>query len=840
MSGLCGWLVARGGAGARAACTAGTADGTEPARVDGDPACDVAGDAATHARGDGHGAHAADRSVQHGGLGSMGGSVATGGTGEDTQPSGAARSAGMGVGNAGSGASIGKMNHLAAGSVVGRGWGASPASSTVDAGHAGSAGWDGDDPAGTERRSVARAGKTGAVNMVEIAGLGAVARAAAATTQNATATATATPKARAAGATSAALPGDAHGLASLGIAQARLAQMAMPLSRLDGAPVRSHVDWTGAVAVVAPGASGQLYEQDGLVVAIWGRPALDGSTHEVARRLASLWLSRGVAACACLSGPFALALLDDFSGSALLAVDRAGMHTLSYTNNAHGLFFASSHDALLAHPAVRGALDPQALYNYLFFHMVPGPATAYVGQQRLLPGEYLHVRAGRQCKGSYWQLAFQENTYARMPDSFAAKQQQFLHTLRVSVESSLGEDAQRTGAFLSGGTDSSTIAAIVGQVTGRPARTYSIGFDAPGYDEMAYARLAASHAGSVHHERYVTAADVLAAIPAMAAAFDQPFGNASAIPAFYCAQMARADGVTRMLGGDGGDELFGGNERYAHQAMLSGYERLPAMLRQVIIEPLLFRERAGKPWRLADKARRYIEQASMPLPARLESYNLLLHHGHRTVLEEGFIDTIDPGVAPGCLNGAYWQRQGEGLSQINQLLALDMRFTLADNDLVKVRTACELAGVEAAFPFLHDEMVAFAAGLAPRDKLDGRQLRPFFKRALAGILPPAIVRKKKHGFGLPFGLWLHSHVPLREFAFDNLTQLRGRGIVRPAFIDDLQGRLLAEHPAYHGTMVWLLLMLEQWLSHHPAALGSLDGGFAASAIETPAVLDPTA
>ena len=625
-----------------------------------------------------------------------------------------------------------------------------------------------------------------------------------------------------------------------GAARATLASMAAPLSRFDGAPLATSASDVGSVAVAAIDGSRHVFQQDGLQVAIWGRPVLDGSADDVAGRLASLWLSRGVGACSCLSGPFSMAILDAFSGSALLAVDRAGMHPLSYASNAQGLFFASSHDALLAHPSVRGALDPQALYHYLFFHMVPGPATAYLGQQRLLPGEYLHVRGGKPCKGRYWQLAFQEPGAAHARASFAGNKQEFLRLLRLAVESSLGADGGDTGAFLSGGTDSSTLAAIMGQVTGRPARTYSIGFDAPGYDEMAYARLAASHAGSIHHERYVTPNDVLAAIPAMAAVFDQPFGNASAIPAFYCAQMAREDGVRRLLGGDGGDELFGGNERYAHQALLSHYGRLPIMLRQAIIEPLLFRVRAGKPWRLGDKARRYIEQASLPLPARLDSYNLLLRHGHGTVLEAGFIDTIVPGMAPGCVNVAYWERQGQGLSQINELLALDMRFTLADNDLFKVRKACELAGVEAAFPFLHDAMVAFASRLAPREKLDGRQLRPFFKRALADILPPAIVRKKKHGFGLPFGLWLHSHAPLREFAFDNLTQLRGRGIVRPAFIDDLKGRLLAEHPAYHGTMVWLLLMLEQWLSQHPGALGALAGGFAASATEMPAVLDPTA
>ncbi|OBV37775.1 asparagine synthetase B family protein [Janthinobacterium psychrotolerans] len=619
----------------------------------------------------------------------------------------------------------------------------------------------------------------------------------------------------------------------LGASDESITVMAAPLARFDAAPLQACSSPGGAVAVAAGEGCGHLHQHGDLLIAVWGRPVLDASSVGVAQRLAPLWLARGAAACAALCGEFALAILDGASGQLLLAVDRAGSYPLAYARHAQGVCFASSHDAMLAQPGMRGALDPQALYHYLFFHMVPAPGTAYLGWQRLLPGEYLHVRAGTQCKGSYWSLAFQENTIA----TFASRQQAFLHTLRLAVESSLGGAAERTGAFLSGGTDSTTIAAIVGQVTGTGARTYSIGFDAPGYDEMDYARLAAAHAGCVHHEYYVTADDVLAAIPAMAAVFDQPFGNASAIPAYYCARMARDDGMTRMLGGDGGDELFGGNERYARQALLSRYERLPAMLRQGLIEPLLFRQGVARPSRLGDKARSYIGQATMALPARLESYNLLQRYGHRTVLEDGFLETIDPGMALACLNSAWWQRPERKLSQINALLALDMRFTLADNDLPKVRKACELAGVEAAFPFLHDAMVAFAASLPPGDKLSGMQLRPFFKQALAGILPKAIVRKKKHGFGLPFGLWLQSHAPLREFAFDNLAQLRQRGIVRPGFIDDLQGRLLLEHPAYHGTMVWILMMLEQWLSAHARGFAA---GSAAAATETPCVLDPTA
>ncbi|CDG83293.1 asparagine synthetase B family protein [Janthinobacterium agaricidamnosum] len=596
-----------------------------------------------------------------------------------------------------------------------------------------------------------------------------------------------------------------------------LARMAAPLCRHDDSMPQSFVSTGSAAAVAALAddagiqAGAQLHHKDGLIIALLGRPVLAGALLQAAD-LAPLWRAHGSKVCASLCGGFALAIVDEFSGEALLAVDRSGIQPLFYRHGAHGLFFASSAVALLAHPAAQSGLDKQAIYNYLYFHMVPGPATIYQGQQRLLPGEYLHFRAGRLQRGCYWQMAYQERGQAQQhaARSFPQLKAEFLAILRSAVEQDSAGAV--TGTFLSGGTDSSTLAGMLGQVSGRPARAYSIGFDAPGYDEMDYARIAARHFGAEHHERYVTADDVMVAIPRIAAIVDQPFGNASVVPAFYCAQMARADGVTRLLGGDGGDELFGGNERYARQAVFERYDKVPALLRQAILEPLLFKLAGNSRHKLLCKARSYIEQASLPLPARLETYNLLQRYGHPHVLEDGFLAAIDSSAPIGLLNQAYWLSDGH--SQINRLLALDMKFTLADNDLPKVMKACELAGIEVAFPFLNDAMVEFSARLAPWQKLHGTQLRYFFKQALADFLPRQVLRKQKHGFGLPFGLWLQGHAGLRALAFDSLSALKKRRIVRASFIDDLQQRHLPRHPAYHGTMVWVLMMLEQWLQQH--------------------------
>ncbi|MHA4871532.1 asparagine synthase-related protein [Duganella sp. PWIR1] len=572
------------------------------------------------------------------------------------------------------------------------------------------------------------------------------------------------------------------------------------IARIGGHPFRKLVDGNSGVAVAAPDDSVSLHQEQGLLAAVWGRAFLDGSRERLAERLVAAWRARGAQACAGLSGHFAICIVDSASSQVLLAVDRSGVHAMHYQSTAQGLRFASAATAL---PACE--LDPQALYNYLYFHMIPAPLGIYRNQRRLLPGEYLEYRQGHVERGVYWQMRFHEERAA----PFVVKKRQFLGVLEDAVRHAAHGEV---GAFLSGGTDSSTLAGMLGKLSDQAPRTYSIGFDVEGYDEMAYARIAAHHFRTRHHEYYLTAGDVADAIPRIAGACDQPFGNSSIVPAYFCAQMARADGVTRLIGGDGGDELFGGNERYARQAVLARYEQVPSGVRQVLLEPVLFGLAKGVDLALLRKARSYIEQALLPMPTRLESYNLLQRYGAAQVLHADFLASVDEGAPLRQLSECYWQARG--IAPINRMQALDLRYTLADNDLRKVTTACDLAGVAAEFPFLSDDMLAFSARLPPKDKLNGTRLRYFFKHALRGHLPRAILRKKKHGFGMPFGQWLLKDAHLRALAYDSLSDLKARRIVRAEFIDQLTRTLVHEHPAYHGTMVWVLMMLEQWLQQH--------------------------
>ncbi len=591
---------------------------------------------------------------------------------------------------------------------------------------------------------------------------------------------------------------------------APIAAMAVAITRFDSSAVRTACADFGALAVAATGTGVDVFQDDEQLVAVWGHARFtDAELAEVAQRhgiahaLAQGHARKRTDVFATLSGSFALAILNRRSGEAVLAIDRMGTHPLCYSVAGDLLVFGSTLDAISAFPGFSPEVERQAIYDYVYFHMVPAPGTIHAGVKRLLPGEFLTFSNGRVETGRYWEMRFAEDEQRPFPEL----KDKFLTVLRDSVRQAAGLGT--VGAFLSGGTDSSTIAGLLGEVTGEPARTYSIGFEAEGYDEMEYARIAARHFGTRHHEYYVTPDDVVKAIPAIAACFDQPFGNSSAVPTYYCAKLAKGDGVQTLLGGDGGDELFGGNTRYAKQYLYSLYSDLPPALRNGLIEPVAF---ALPEVSVIGKAQRYMRNAMQPMPARYDNYNLLERLGPANVFTPAFLASVDTQRPQALMARTYHQTHAATL--INRMLAFDLKYTLTDNDLPKVTRACELAGIEVCYPILGDAVVAFSASLAPGLKLKGTRLRYFFKRALRGFLPDEIITKSKHGFGLPFGMWLQTHQPLQQIALDSLTDLKQRRIVRAEFIDELTSMHVRTHAGYYGTMVWVLMMLEQWFRQH--------------------------
>jgi asparagine synthase (glutamine-hydrolysing) len=582
------------------------------------------------------------------------------------------------------------------------------------------------------------------------------------------------------------------------------------------------VEVSGARPDVAAPASLSCARSDGAGALVYGRLRfVDETLQEVpadpAGSLLRRWLERGDAVLEELAGEFLVAVWDEARGGALVAVDRFSTYPLFWAQRGGVVAFSARPAQAASLAGIAVDLDPQAALAYAYFHMVPAPLSIFEGVRRLDLGEALIVAGGRVEVKRYWNPLFDE----QRPFDFPTERGAFLGALRDGVaECTAGLPREQVGCFLSGGTDSSTIAGLVTQQYGAPARTFSIGFDVGGYDETMYSRLAAKHFGTEHTEYFLTPDDVLAGVEAVATQYEQPFGNSSAVPTYFCARIARDAGVARMLGGDGGDELYGGNERYAKQAMFALYDRVPRWLSGGLLEPLLFGPLKGIDAGVVAKARSYVEQAREPLPDRLQSrYNLLNRLGARDVFTDAMLGQVSLGQ-PLALEREVWARAqaaSRPMSQINQLLAWDFKFTLADSDLPKVTRMCSAAGVEVAFPMLTRALVEHSLRLGPDEKLKGRRLRHFFKESLRGFLPDEIIAKQKHGFGMPFGDWLLTHERLRAVADDALRSLAARGVIRDAFLEKLLAQLASGHAGYYGTMVWVLMIFELWLRASPLA-----------------------
>lgn len=566
---------------------------------------------------------------------------------------------------------------------------------------------------------------------------------------------------------------------------------------------------------------------DGLVGSVIGEPVVvaDSATGEVmpvgAKDLLDLYERHGKDCLEKLQGSWAIVIVDPRHARILLACDRMGRQPLFYRIENDTVLIGSTLNSLREFSGA-SQLDAQALYHYVYFHMVPAPDSVLDGFHKLGSAHALELTPEGRTLNRYWTPSFNENAHGTM----AAAHEELKTRLKTAVRrSALGDDRGQSdtptkagdnvkvGAFLSGGLDSSTVAGMLSEVQQGGSDAYVIGFDAQGYDEMPFARLAAKHFGIRLHEHYVTPEDVVQALPEIAAAFDEPFGNSSVLPAYFCARMAAEDGVDILLAGDGGDELFAGNERYASQRIFERYRHAPHWLRSGLVEPLVRNLPASFP--LIAKGRSFLRQANTSLPDRLQYYSFLEQNSPDDMFNPAFLKSVDQAQPLKLLNDIY--HLPEEASVLNRMLFLDWQVTLADNDLRKVNQACALAGVKVRYPMLDDDLIEFSTRIPSAWKLPGNgskgsQLRHFYKQALSGWLPDATINKTKQGFGLPFGVWMKTHKPLQELAYDNIIKLKTRGIFLPQFLDQAVASHREGHASYFGELIWLLMCLELWLA----------------------------
>ncbi|MFT6051774.1 MAG: asparagine synthase (glutamine-hydrolyzing) [Halioglobus sp.] len=566
----------------------------------------------------------------------------------------------------------------------------------------------------------------------------------------------------------------------------------------------------GCLRPASLNSSGSTYEfGEGCLAAIAGAPRwLD--THPPhpkedisdAAALATAYQRHGVKCLDFISGPFSFAIIDQPNNSVLAGIDRLGLHTLYYSQQEEQLIFGSSAKSVIEQSNTVHTLSQQGLYDYFYFHMVPSPQTVYQGVGKLPAAHYLEFKGGKLRTVRYWSPSFAR----KASQSFTAMGSELKDQLRCAVKRS-AEGRGKVGTFLSGGLDSSTVTGMLAELRDSECPAYAIGFDEKGYDEMEFARNTAKHFGVKLHEYYVTPQDVVDELPTIATSYQEPFGNSSALPAYFCAKRAMEDGVDCLLAGDGGDEIFAGNGRYAKQKLFGLYSYLPEVMRRGLVEPLV--NSIPSSVSVAAKLQSYIEQAKIPLPDRLQSYNYLNRISPTEIFDTNFLSRVDV-LSPLQLQRETFAALPQA-SDLSRMLYLDWQYTLADNDIKKVSQMCAVAGVDVTYPMLDEDLVAFACQVPDHWKLKRKSLRHFYKESLSDWLPQATLNKKKQGFGLPFGLWMQSYKPLREMACDSIVRLKSRGYFNVKFLDRLLKLHETEHAPYYGELIWILTVFDLWL-----------------------------
>jgi asparagine synthase (glutamine-hydrolysing) len=497
----------------------------------------------------------------------------------------------------------------------------------------------------------------------------------------------------------------------------------------------------------------------------------------------------------------AVALTDHFSTLSLFAL-------------AHGetLWLASDLRVLAALPVCERAVDPVAVYHYLNLGCVPAPVSVCRGIRRVEPGTRLVFERGR--------LAFERYFVPDYPEDFDGDEAKLTGALRERIVASVKDyrpsDLDAWGCFLSGGTDSSSIVSILSREAPSAAsgkvRAFSIGFAEEGYDELGYAKIAADACGAESITARVGRAQAIDLLKRVVDAYDEPFGNASAVPTLACADLAADHGGTRvMVAGDGGDEIFGGNQRYAKDHVMETYYRLPGAIKA--IGSAIGRAVHGSRSHFLNRVENFFERSSIPNPDRFYTDDSFASDHHDELLTPAFRAAVPRDASLEWMRHVY--AIGRDAAPLHRIMRLDLMNAIAQNDLVKVHGACKARGITVRFPYLDPALVAFTGRLPARYKVRGTDKRYLFKRAMAGILPEATIRKKKQGFGLPTAVWLRHDAGfqsiVREVLFDR--RARERGWFEPAFIE----KLIAEHIAGswdYSSEIWRLLVLELWLRKH--------------------------
>jgi asparagine synthase (glutamine-hydrolysing) len=498
--------------------------------------------------------------------------------------------------------------------------------------------------------------------------------------------------------------------------------------------------------------------------------------------------------CERLRGMFALALWDSARQRLLLARDRFGIKPLLYDERGGALAFASELRAL-----PRGEIDLDALEAFLAFNSIPAPLTIFHGVRKLQPGHVLVWEDGRVRVTQYARPAPVDAADVRDGDE-AELVEELRARLRDSVRAHLVSDVP-VGVLLSGGVDSSTLAALAAQESAEPLRTFSIGFEERSFDELAEARLVAERYGTRHRE-LVLRPDAALLLPALADAFDEPFADSSALPTYLVSRLAAED-VKVALSGEGGDELFGGYYTYAADLLAPRLARVAGLVR-----PLVERlpTSAGKA-SFDYKAKRFVRAAHLPPLERHHAWKEIFSAEARAELT-GRRSPFDP---VDLLRARFAETEGAEL--LARLQDVDLGLYLADDLLVKTDRASMAHSLEARVPFMDTVVAGLALALPTRHKVRGLRKKLLLRKAVEPLLPRSVVHGRKRGFSIPAAAWLRGE--LEPFARETLSPdtLRRQGFFEPHAVT----RLIEAHVTGREDLsrqLWGLLAFTLWHERH--------------------------
>lgn len=501
-----------------------------------------------------------------------------------------------------------------------------------------------------------------------------------------------------------------------------------------------------------------------------------------------------------LRGMFAIALWDQRAQKLVLARDRVGKKPLFYAYDGSRIVFGSELKALLQVPGVSRELDPEAVSDYFSLLYIPAPKSVFKNVRKVRPGHYMVVSPQGLREVQYWDLSFQKT------DALSEREwcERILDAYREAVRIRLVSDVP-LGAFLSGGVDSSSVVALMSELTREPVITSSIGFQEKEFDELPYARLVAARFHTKHHEQIIVP-DAAGIVGRLAWHYDEPFADASAVPTYYVSKVARRH-VTVALSGDGGDEHFAGYRRYYFDHRENRIRRvIPATVRRLLFGTLasLYPKADWAPRCLRGKAT-FESLALSPVEGYFYSVSAcrpalkaqLLHQDLQKCLA-GY-DTLD-------VFRQYYEK-ADTADPLSRIQYVDIKTYLTDDILVKVDRASMANSLEVRAPILDHRFMELVATIPSHMKLQGRTGKYIFKKALQDHLPDEILYRDKMGFAVPLATWLRKD--LKEMAQSLLLSRQDDGLLNQAAVQQVWN----EHQSGwldRSTELWTLLMFRLW------------------------------